>query len=194
MPAALLPKHEVLDRLVGVFRTHGYEGATLARLSKATGLGRASLYHYFPNGKDDMARAVLAHAGHDFERLVLAPLQDSAAQPSRDRLVAMADGLAEFYAAGTQPCLLELLSSGDAGPVFAEPVGDALARWIGRIADTLAAAGVERSLALRRAEDAVGGIQGALILARASGSTAPFRRLLDGLPDRLLNPKHHSEG
>ena len=37
MPAALIPKEEVLARLLEVFREHGYEGASLAVLSEATG-------------------------------------------------------------------------------------------------------------------------------------------------------------
>ncbi len=55
MPAPLLPREEVLDRLAAAFRRDGYDGASIARLSAATGLGKASLYHYFPGGKQDMA-------------------------------------------------------------------------------------------------------------------------------------------
>ena len=62
MPASLISKDEVLDRLTKTFRTSGYDGASLARLSESTGIGRSSLYHYFPGGKEEMAQAVLAHA------------------------------------------------------------------------------------------------------------------------------------
>ena len=54
-----LAKEEVVARLMKVFRREGYEGASLSRLSEATGLGRSSLYHHFPRGKEDMAAAVL---------------------------------------------------------------------------------------------------------------------------------------
>lgn len=43
---------EVVQRLLKVFRQHGYEGATLSRISEATGLGRASLCHHFLNELD----------------------------------------------------------------------------------------------------------------------------------------------
>jgi TetR/AcrR family transcriptional repressor of lmrAB and yxaGH operons len=61
MPAALTAKEraEIVDRLFMVFRDRGYEGASLADLSRATGLGKSSLYHHFPNGKEQMAEAVL---------------------------------------------------------------------------------------------------------------------------------------
>lgn len=40
-----MPKEEVIPKLVSVFRHYGYEGATVSRLSQATGLKKASLYH-----------------------------------------------------------------------------------------------------------------------------------------------------
>jgi len=45
----------ILKGLAEVFRSKGYEGASLKDLSEATGLKKASLYHRFPNGKSEMA-------------------------------------------------------------------------------------------------------------------------------------------
>ncbi len=58
MPITKVTEEELLDRLTSVFRTHGFEGASLSLISKATGLQRASLYHRFPGGKEEMAKAV----------------------------------------------------------------------------------------------------------------------------------------
>src|SRR5947209_5229638 len=62
MPPSSLTREEVIDRLMDVFRRLAYDGASLAEFSKATGLGKSSLYHYFPGGKEDMGRAVLGRA------------------------------------------------------------------------------------------------------------------------------------
>ena len=51
MPAALISRDEVLKRLAVAFRQDGYDGASISRLSASTGLGKASLYHYFPRIK-----------------------------------------------------------------------------------------------------------------------------------------------
>ena len=53
---------ELIARLSGVFRDVGYEGATLSALAAATGLQKASLYHRYPGGKQQMADEVLAAA------------------------------------------------------------------------------------------------------------------------------------
>ena len=184
MPAALLPKDEVLGRLAGVFRTYSYEGATLARLCEATGLGRASLYHYFRDGKEGMARAVLEQAGGAMQERVLAPLQGPGTP--RERVEAMARGLDIFYADGTQACLLGLLSIGDGQALFGEAVRASLCRWVDAVAAVVAEAGLDRDAARDRAEDMVSAIQGALVMSRAQGCAGAFKRLVATLPERLL--------
>ena len=51
---------EVIGNLMHVFRTVGYDGASLSELASPTGLKKASLYHRFPNGKKEMAEVVRA--------------------------------------------------------------------------------------------------------------------------------------
>jgi TetR/AcrR family transcriptional repressor of lmrAB and yxaGH operons len=59
MSRAVATRPDIIPALAEVFREHGYEGASLALLGDATGLGKGSLYHFFPNGKEEMAAAVL---------------------------------------------------------------------------------------------------------------------------------------
>ncbi len=59
MARSIAERADVLPRLAEVFRAHGYEGATLALISDATGLGKGSLYNFFPGGKEQMAMEVL---------------------------------------------------------------------------------------------------------------------------------------
>lgn len=74
-------------QLLKVFQQYGYEGATLARLSKATGLGKASLYHYFPKGKEEMALSVLDYINNWFAANIFAPLQESGEPQERIRTI-----------------------------------------------------------------------------------------------------------
>lgn len=54
-----MPKETYIPYLLRLFRQYGYDGATLSKISEATGLGKASLYHHFPGGKDEMVEVVL---------------------------------------------------------------------------------------------------------------------------------------
>lgn len=186
MPAPSLSREEVVARIGAVFRRWGYDGASLARISAATGLGRSSLYHYFPGGKDDMAAAVLEDAAGCLARDVLARLEGPG--PTRARLAAMARALDEFYGGGRSNCLLGALALGEGHARFAPKLKAAFRRWIGAIARALEDAGQPPERARARAEEAVLSVQGALVLARGLGDPRPFRDLVAGLPDRLLAP------
>ncbi len=184
MRAARRSRDDILDQLADAFREHGYDGASLARLSAATSLGKASLYHHFKTGKEGMAAAVLGRAGARFNALVLSPLRQSG-NPTR-RLNLMTLGLNEFYRGGELACLLELFGIGDAGRLFRPQLRGAIVRFRQTIADVLEQAGFDRDSAENRAEEAVVTIQGALVVSSTTGDRDVFQRALSSLPERLL--------
>ena len=175
---------ELLNRLTQVFRTHGYEGASLSKISEATGLQRASLYHRFPGGKAAMAEAVLSRAADWLGTHALAPLAESG--PPEERLRRMAEKLSEFYEGGKQSCLLDALSFGVEEGGIRDHQRVAMETWVGAIATMLRDSGIPPQAAQERAEDAVIRIQGGLVMARAASDPKPFRRTLENLPRELL--------
>jgi len=186
MPASLMSKDQVIVRLIGVFRQYGYEGATLARLSEATGLGRASLYHHFPNGKKEMAAAVLKHMNDWMQESVLLPLRCPGTP--YERLLEMSNHLNKFYSCGEEACLLAVLALGESCDLLHAQIRKALHVWIDALSEVLEDAGFNPGQARYRAEEAIVQIQGSLVLARGLGDTAPFERVLQRLPEDLLIP------
>jgi TetR/AcrR family transcriptional repressor of lmrAB and yxaGH operons len=184
MPAPLLPREEVVMRLLAVFQAHGYDGASLAELSTATGLGKSSLYHYFPGGKADMARAVIARVNRWLVETAIRPLRGPGT-PAR-RLARMLDALDAFYAGGRKCCVLGNLVMGGARRLVQAELRAAFELWIRALADLAVEAGVPRARARERAEDAVVAIEGALIVAGGRDNPAPFRRALRRIPGLLL--------
>lgn len=182
---ALIEDDVLLERLSATFRDVGYDGASLARLSEATGLKKASLYHRFPGGKEQMALEVLEEAGRRFAVHVLQPLAGEGAP--RERITAMARELDGFYSGGKQACLLNLFSSpiGGSGP-FKAAIRQMFEAFVKALAGVVAETGCPADVAQARAERGVALIQGSLVLARGLGSTEPFRKTLEALPDELL--------
>lgn len=185
MPAALQSRSQVISSLLRAFRRNGYDGASLSRLSEETGLRRASLYHHFPGGKEDMARTVVTSAVQDFREIVLAPLQ--APGTPRERLESMMAALYNFYDGGNEACVLALMTVGDGREVLAPEIRAGLQGWIGALAGVLCEAGQTEVVAKDRAQDAVAQVQGALVLARGLKDTGAFQRLIDKLPRELLS-------
>ena len=179
-----MSKEQVIPKLIPVFRHYGYEGATISRLSEATGLKKASLYHHFQGGKEQMAAAVLEYVGHWLNENVFAPLHSN--KPPRERLKAMIQGIDEFYQSCQEPCFLAVMSIGEADNMFHQHLEEALKKWLDTLAEVVEEIGVEPEQARQRAEDAMILIQGALVLVRVTKNTQPFKRAIAKLPQILL--------
>ena len=79
-------RRDVIPLIAEVFREFGYEGSSLSRITEKTGLGKGSLYHFFPGGKEDMAKAVLDEVDAWFEREVFEPLRNDAPEAAITRM------------------------------------------------------------------------------------------------------------
>ena len=186
--AVTVPKvneNELLDRLTDVFRTYGFEGASLSIISEATGLQRASLYYRFPGGKEEMAKAVLERAGQWLGTHVVASLFGPGKPVERIRK--MAHELHVCYRGGRQSCLLDSLSFGLEENDIKQHARDGMRTWVEALAKVAHEAGVPAKKARHNAQDAISHIQGSLILARVLKDCGPFERTLKELPDVILD-------
>jgi len=179
-------RDSLLAILAEVFREHGYEGASLTLIGTATGLGKGSLYHFFPGGKEEMAAAVIAHIDGWFETNVFVPLQDSGdPRAGIDRMFEATD---RYFRSGRRVCLIGAFALDDARDLFAKEISSYFSRWVAHLAEALQRAGHSPARADELAEETVGAIQGALTLARAFDDTAVFSRALKRALARLEAP------
>lgn len=176
----------LLARLAGVFRDVGYDGASLAMLSEAAGLQKASLYHRFPGGKQQMANEVLAAALAWFGENVIAPLE-AVGEPAA-RLKKASASLALFYDGGRKACLLNMLAAPRIadGP-FSSVIKAAFERIITALTKLARDAGHAPRPARARAERALMLLHGGLVVSRGMGAGEPFKRALADLPRELLD-------
>lgn len=186
MPPALATKAEVLDRIMESFRKDGYDGASLATLSRRTGLGKSSLYHHFPGGKQQMALDVLAHLNATLSGTFHA-VQDEP-DPKR-KLDLMLDAIDDFYDGGRKACLLERLVASVDRARFGAPLRATFAGWMSVLEDICRAAGLSATVSHRRAEGAIVRIEGALVVGAGLGDPSVFARALDELRATLLLPE-----
>ncbi len=186
MPSHGRSREEVLALLTDVFRRDGFEGATLSVLSEETGLGRSSLYHYFPGGKVDMEEQVFGGVELHIRTTLVARLGRSEDSP-RERVREMLEALVVFYDGGRKRCILERLCSSSDRPRFDDRLASVLRDWIDALVVTLVDGGVDATIARVRAEQAVALVQGALVLSDALHDTGPFDRALSRLAVELLD-------
>lgn len=167
---------DIIPALAEVFRSHGYEGASLALIGQHTGLGKGSLYNFFPGGKEEMAAAVLDHIDGWFRAHVFEPLR-ATADPSA-AIAAMFEATDRYFHSGGRVCIVGVFALSDVRDRFAERINAYFADWRDALAQALQRLGKEPGAAAELAEDIVAGIQGALVTARALGDPSSFGRRL----------------
>jgi AcrR family transcriptional regulator len=176
----------MLGRLMALFREKGFDGASLSDISASTGLGRSSLYHHFPNGKEEIARQVLRYLEEQLEQALFEPMRSR--KTPRQKLEQMLDTIDHFYEGGKQACLLERLCASVDARRFRRPLGRAFNTWIEAVEALGVESGLPRAIARLRAEDLVVRIEGALVLCAGTDDTSVFARTIRDLRDNLLAP------
>ncbi|WP_269716368.1 TetR/AcrR family transcriptional regulator [Caulobacter sp. NIBR2454] len=174
MARTVADKSDTLEPLARVFREHGYEGASVSMLCEATGLGKGSLYHFYPKGKAEMAATVLAAWDGWFETNVFLPLRS--AEDGKQAVGAMLDSLTETYRSGRRICIFGMLALGSARDEFASAISGYFEKWIDALEVPLEQAGVDDPRVV--AQEIIASIQGAIVLARALDDAELFNNAM----------------
>ena len=183
MPASKVSDEVLMEKIAEVFRLYGYEGASIRLLSNATGLERASLYHRFPGGKEQMAAAIVAWTCAWFEQNVFAPLKAAGSPPEKVQHVAA--NLREFYRRGTLWCVLDAMTLGGGTGELRDAIRQAYAAMLEAFERVAREAGMPAATARARAQQALIEIEGSLVVARVTGDSKPFLRVVQTLPALL---------
>ncbi len=183
MPRIIAERADAIEPLAAVFRDYGYDGASLSLIAKATGMGKGSLYHFFPNGKAEMASAVLERIDSWFETNIFIPLRVDAAPAQA--ISAMLGLLLEYFESGRQICFVGLLALTNTRDDFSAAVTGYFTRWLAALSNAFCRQGLPIVEAEMRAEEMLESIQGAIVFARAMDDPAVFGRAVKRLRERL---------
>jgi TetR/AcrR family transcriptional repressor of lmrAB and yxaGH operons len=175
------------DRLVTaaatLFRRKGYHATGLAEILADAGVPKGSLYHFFPAGKVDLAKAAA-----DWTATLLVGIIDDAFQPApgyREGATHYFNKLAKLFqiadAADTCP-ISALLFDGPECADFRSHAEAVFQRLIDAVAAHARRFGMTDAQALTQAETLLIAVEGAWTLARARRDASVLR----SLPARLF--------
>lgn len=168
-------REAVVKQLADLFESLGYTGAGMSQISRATGLGRGSLYHLFPDGKAQMMHEVLAAIEAEFHNAVIAPLQGDSPVAG---IAGMFTGLLKFYRDGERRSIWGDLTTDPGGAAFHDQIRDHFVNWRGALTKALLSAGAGRGSAASMSERTISGVEGALTLAAGLDDTGALARSL----------------
>lgn len=176
MAAAGKHRECLIAAAVGLFRRQGYAGTGLAEILARSGAPRGSLYHYFPDGKAEIAEAALRAAG-EYMTGIMQGIACASASPGE---------LVSRYGAGlaaaleksgfTDGCAVAtvVLEAAPGSPKLAAAGRDAFAAWSDVVSGMLLRAGIAEPRARALADFTIAAFEGAMMLARARSSAAPI--------------------
>ncbi|TYA74750.1 TetR/AcrR family transcriptional regulator [Seonamhaeicola marinus] len=179
---------DILVGLTQVFRARGYEGASLKELADATGLKKASLYHRFPSGKQEMAEAVLGHVSTWADQKVFKPLLNSESFPPEVRLKEALTQIKTLYNDGKNTCILRALSMEDSLYLFESHIQTGMNKWINAFTQIAEELNFSKSDAKAEAVNTLINIQGSLVVSKGLNDYSIFLNTIKNIEDKYLNP------
>lgn len=162
--------------------SRGVNATSFSDVLADSGAPRGSIYHHFPEGKHQLAQDAVRLTGE----WVLARQRAGAGATAADVLSCFIDLWRQVVlaSAGASGCAVAgvAIDSGPGEGGLIEVVRSTFRSWVDLIREQLEAAGVPSARAASIAVATVAGMEGALILCRAEGSSAP----LDTVAEELM--------
>ena len=173
MPRPDRSRAALVENAATLFRRQGYAATGLNQILDEAGVKAGSLYHHFPQGKQQLAAAVVDAAGGDIERLLRRFL--ATGRPVADIVARWIDLLVAGLAGDQRDgCPIEPIAteSVHASPLVRAASARAFAGWCAAIEERLRSEGWSEDDAKTVALAVISLIEGALILSRIAGDPA----------------------
>jgi AcrR family transcriptional regulator len=169
-------RDRLLTATAELFRRHGYTGTGMKDVIAAAGATFGSLYHWFPEGKEQLGEEVVRRSGQAYFELFVM-IYDDAPDPVtavRNFFSGAAEVLAETDYVDACPIgtiALEVASTNERLRIATQAVFDL---WVDGATERLRAAGIPKRRAREVALTLVALLEGAFMLSRAARSVEPM--------------------
>ena len=194
MPRPDRSRAALLDSAALLFRRQGYAATGVNQILESAEVKAGSLYHHFPDGKQELAAAVVDIVGGGIERRLRGFLESDLA------VADIVDAWIDLMGAGLTSdqrdgCPIEPIAteSVNASPQVREASARAFSGWCLAVADRLRADGWPNEDADQTALAVIALLEGALILSRITGDT-PALDAAKAAARTLLSPASGAHG
>ena len=171
--AATDTRSRIIETSAELFRRQGYIGTGVKRIAEDAGTPFGSLYHFFPGGKEELADAVIRHAGAFYLRLfeTIADGSPDIGTGVQAFFVGAAETLRATDYADACPIATVALEVASTNDGLRRATDDVFESWIAALSSRLNASGIASARSRELAIEAVCALEGAFILSRAARTT-----------------------
>ena len=170
-------RERIITATAELFRRQGYHGTSLKQVTEAAGAPVGSLYHFFPEGKDQLAETVIGSSGAAYREL-FELIYDAATDPGAavtdffDAAAVVLEETGYLDACPIGTVALEVASTNERLRRATESVFES---WVEAATERLCDAGVAELEARELATTLIAAVEGGFMLSRASQSPDPMR-------------------
>ncbi|MDM4762084.1 TetR/AcrR family transcriptional regulator [Galbitalea sp. SE-J8] len=172
-------KDRMIDSTITLLAMRGLQGTAFRDVVEHAGAPRGSIYHHFPEGKDQLVNAAVDAAG----ARAASVLDAVAGRPPleiTERFLAVWRAVLDRSELRAGCAVLAVTVATDSTAVL-DHAARAFRSWRARIAELLEDGGADAAAAARFAATLVAACEGAVVIARAERSTEPFELVADQL-------------
>jgi len=192
-------RDRILDSGGEFFRRQGYAGTGVKQIVEAASAPFASLYHFFPGGKEQLGAEVIRRSGAMYLQLI-----DLVFTPAPDVVTAVsnffngaAETLRQSDYADACPIATIALEVASTSEPLREATAEVFESWISGAAQHFREAGISTRKARELAIYMIAALEGAFVLSRALRSTEPVKiagaaateAVRAALPERRRGPQ-----
>jgi len=165
-------RRKMIESAVTLLATRGLQGTAFSDVLARSGAPRGSIYHHFPEGKDQLVDAAIELAG-DRALRVLDAVQDS---PPKDVTGFFLDLWREVLVRSDlrAGCAVLAVTVATDSPDLLGHAARIFRAWRERLADLYERGGMDTAAAARLATTVVAASEGAVVVSRAERSLEPF--------------------
>ncbi len=165
-------KEKMIASAAKLLATRGLQASSFAEVLAASGAPRGSIYHHFPEGKDQLVSAALglvSKRAQDF-------LETKAGAPAREITSTFLGMWRELLTRSqfTAGCAVVAVTVAADSPELLEQTAAIFGGWKEQLARLLHEGGIAKARAERFATTLLAASEGAVVLSRAAKSLEPF--------------------
>jgi TetR/AcrR family transcriptional repressor of lmrAB and yxaGH operons len=165
-------RRKMIEGAVTLLALHGLEGTAFSDVLERSGAPRGSIYHHFPNGKEQLVKAAIELAS---ER-ALGALDQLHGSPPKAVTEAFLDLWRAVLVRSNlrAGCAVLAVTVATDSPDLLDHAASIFRAWRGRIAELFVEGGMEDVAAARLAATLVAASEGAVVVSRAERSLEAF--------------------
>ncbi len=175
-------RRKMIEGATRLLARHGLQSTSFAEVLEHTGAPRGSVYHHFPQGKDQMVGEAVDLAGAFLVGLLDRRAGASAVAITEHFLAIWGGVLTQSKC--TSGCAVLAVAVATDSPQLLNHAAEGFRLWRGRLAELLEQGGLARRDARRFATVLVASAEGAVVMSRAEQDLEPFETVAKQLVDQ----------